>query len=52
LKPIWQAVAAVTNYLEQMRQSIKVVGRLSEESLSPPVRDELLAVFRNWKEKG
>jgi anti-sigma factor RsiW len=41
-----------TNYVEQMRRSIKVVGRLSEESLTPPVRDELLAVFRNWKEKG
>jgi anti-sigma factor RsiW len=39
-----------TNYVEQMRQSIKVVGRLSEESLAPPVRDELLSVFRQWKE--
>jgi anti-sigma factor RsiW len=39
-----------TNYVEQMRRSIQVVGRLSEESLSPPVRDELLAVFRKWKE--
>jgi anti-sigma factor RsiW len=39
-----------TNYLEQMRQSIHLMGRLTEESLSAPVRDELLAVFRNWKE--
>ena len=41
-----------TNYVEQMRQSIKVVGRLSEESLAPAVRDELLSVFRRWKENG
>jgi predicted anti-sigma-YlaC factor YlaD len=41
-----------TNYVEQLQQSIQVVGRLTEESLSPPVRDELLAVFRNWKENG
>lgn len=40
-----------TNYLEQMRRTIQMVGRLTEESLSPPVRDELLALFRDWKEK-
>lgn len=39
-----------TNYLEQMRRTIQMVGRLTEESLSPPVRDELLALFRDWKE--
>jgi anti-sigma factor RsiW len=39
-----------TRYLEQMRQSIGLMGRLTEESISAPVRDELLAVFRTWKE--
>jgi predicted anti-sigma-YlaC factor YlaD len=39
-----------TNYLEQMRQSIQLMGRLTEESLPTSARDELLALFRNWKE--
>lgn len=39
------------NYLEQMRQTIQSVGRLSEESLSPAARDQLLHVFRDWKKK-
>lgn len=39
------------NYLEQMQQTIQSVGRLSEESLSPAARDQLLHVFRDWKKK-
>lgn len=39
------------NYMEQMRGTIRAVGRLSEESLSPAVRDQLLQVFRDWKRK-
>jgi len=38
------------NYLEQMRQSINITSRLTEDSLPAPMRDELLALFRNWKE--
>jgi anti-sigma factor RsiW len=37
------------NYLAQMRQTIKLTGKLSEESLTPQARDDLLGVFRNWK---
>jgi predicted anti-sigma-YlaC factor YlaD len=40
-----------TNYLEQLRQTIQVSGHLSEEQITPPVRDELLALFRQWKEE-
>ena len=36
-------------YLEQMRQTIRVLGRLSEDQLSPGVQATLLQVFRNWK---
>jgi anti-sigma factor RsiW len=36
-------------YLAQMRQTIRAVGRLSEESLPPKAREQLLDVFRNWK---
>lgn len=35
-------------YLEQMRTAIKVAGKLSEESIHPQAREELLFVFRNW----
>jgi anti-sigma factor RsiW len=38
-----------TNYLEQMRQTIALTGHLTEESIAPPARDELLALFRKWK---
>ena len=37
------------NYLAQMRQTIKLAGKLSEESITPQARDDLLGVFRNWK---
>jgi anti-sigma factor RsiW len=35
-------------YLEQMRQTIRALGRLPEDSLSPEARDVLLAAFRDW----
>jgi anti-sigma factor RsiW len=35
-------------YLEQFRQTIRVLGRLPEESLSPEARDALLTAFRGW----
>jgi predicted anti-sigma-YlaC factor YlaD len=41
-----------TAYFEQMRQTIKLAGKLTEESITPQARDELLRVFRNWKQVG
>lgn len=38
-------------YLEQMRQTIRLVGRLSEDHISPEAQDALLKVFRNWKNR-
>jgi predicted anti-sigma-YlaC factor YlaD len=38
-----------TAYLEQMRQTIRLAGKLTEDSIDPQARDELLQVFRNWK---
>lgn len=35
-------------YLEQFRQTIRVLGRLPEESLSPEAREALLTAFRGW----
>lgn len=38
-----------TTYLEQMRETIRLTGRLREDGLAPSVRDDLLAAFRGWK---
>jgi anti-sigma factor RsiW len=37
-------------YLEQMRQTIEVLGRLSERDVTSGVLDELLVAFQAWKE--
>ena len=36
-------------YLEQMRQTIRTLGRIPEESLSDDARSALLAAFRSWR---
>jgi anti-sigma factor RsiW len=36
-------------YLEQMRQTVAVVGELKEESIDPQAREQLLAAFRDWR---
>jgi predicted anti-sigma-YlaC factor YlaD len=36
-------------YLEQMRATIAVLGRVEPESLAPEVRDELVALYRRWR---
>lgn len=40
-----------TNYLEQMRQTIRLTGQLKEENLSEQQKDDLLSLFRDWKKK-
>ena len=37
------------DYLEQMRATIRATGHLREESLDPFTRDQLLALFADWK---
>lgn len=44
--------SACTNYLQQMRQTIHTLGKLTEETIAPQTRDELLQVFKNWKKAG
>ncbi len=36
-------------YLGQMRLTIRTLGALSEETIPPDARDDLLEVFRSWK---
>jgi len=38
-------------YLEQMRQTIRASRAVSEESFSPDSREELVRLFRGWKDK-
>jgi anti-sigma factor RsiW len=38
-----------TLYLEQMRTTIRTMGRLTEDSLSPEMRTELQHAFRDWR---
>jgi anti-sigma factor RsiW len=38
-------------YLEQMRQTLRALGRLPTESIAPEARDRLLAVFRDWQRR-
>jgi anti-sigma factor RsiW len=36
-------------YMEQMRATLRALGRIPEESLSAGAREELLHAFREWK---
>ena len=38
-------------YLEQMRLTIRVLGRLPEHSVPEQAMRELLQAFKDWKEK-
>lgn len=36
-------------YLDQMRATVRLTGRLGDEPMPPGVRDELLARLRGWR---
>ena len=40
-----------TAYVEQMRLTIEATGSLTEEDLDPSARAELLAAFRDWRDR-
>lgn len=35
-------------YVEQLRQTTRVLGRLPEDALSPEAQEALLGAFRTW----
>lgn len=37
-----------TSYIAQMRETIHLSGKLSEETIAPEAKDQLLDLFRNW----
>jgi anti-sigma factor RsiW len=36
-------------YLEQMRQTVRALGHLPDESIEPETKQRLLAAFRDWR---
>ena len=36
-------------YLDQFRQTIRAIGRLSPAAMSPRARQRMLAAFRDWR---
>ena len=39
-----------SEYLREMRVTIAAVGRVAPESLSAAARDDLVALYRRWRE--
>lgn len=39
-----------TRYLAQMRATIAAVGRIEPEALAPEARDELVGLYRRWRD--
>lgn len=38
-----------SEYLAQMRKTIETMGRVAPESLDPAARDDLVALYRQWR---
>ena len=38
-----------SEYLEQMRTTIRLTGRLQAADLTPEMRDEFTAIYRRWR---
>ena len=38
-----------TEYVEQLRRTIELTGKLTPEDLSPAAEETLLQAFRDWK---
>jgi anti-sigma factor RsiW len=39
-----------TEYLEQIRATIALTGRITEDDLSPQMRDDFSALYQRWQE--
>jgi anti-sigma factor RsiW len=40
-----------TTYFDQMRQTITLVGSLTEETIPTEASNQLLLIFRDWKKR-
>jgi anti-sigma factor RsiW len=41
-----------TEYLAQMRETIRLAGRVTPEDLTPDMRSELTDLYRRWRAEG
>jgi anti-sigma factor RsiW len=41
-----------TEYLAQIRETIRLAGRVTQEDLTPPMRTELTDLYRRWRTEG
>ena len=41
-----------TEYLAQMRETIRLAGRVTQEDLTPEMRAELTDLYRRWRTEG
>jgi anti-sigma factor RsiW len=41
-----------TEYLAQIRETIRVAGRVTPEDLTPQMRDDLTDLYRRWRVEG
>jgi len=41
-----------TEYLQQMRATIRLTGSLSAEDLTPAMREEFTELYRRWRSEG
>ena len=39
-------------YVEQMRQTIRALGHVSDEAITAQTREQVLAIFRAWRTRG
>lgn len=47
----WHVCSGCHAYLEQMRLTIQLTGKLTEADVPPNASDELLHAFRKWKQE-
>jgi anti-sigma factor RsiW len=38
-------------YVQQMRLTIRAVGHVSEDAITSKTREDVLAIFRNWRDR-
>jgi len=41
-----------SEYLEQMRATIRLTGRLESEDLTPEMREDFTVIYRRWRSEG
>ena len=41
-----------TEYLAQIRETIRLAGRVTPDDLTPPMRTELTDLYRRWRTEG